>query len=57
MQHRRDIGEHKGKYSTGQMKAVHRSENVNEGTAGAAGEVKTGGGKLAPNEKLPGKKQ
>ena len=38
------------------MKAVHRSENVNEGTAGASGEVKASGGKFAPNKKLPGKK-
>jgi len=57
MQHRRDISEHKSEYSAGQMKAMHRGENVNEGTAGAAGEVKTSGRKLVPNEKLSGKKQ
>ena len=39
------------------MQAVHRSEDINEGTAGAAGEVKTSGRKLAPNKKLSSKKQ
>jgi len=40
MQHRRDIGEDKSQYAASQMKAMHGSENVNEGTAGAADEVK-----------------
>ena len=57
MQNSRDIGAYKSQYASGQMQTVHRSKNVNEGTAGTAGDVKTSGGKLAPNENLAGEKQ
>ena len=57
MQNSRHIGKHESQHAASQVQAVHCSENVNEGTAGAAGEVKTFGGKLAPNEELPGKEQ
>ena len=56
MQQGRDIGAQKSQYAAGQMKTMHRSKNVNKGAAGAAGKVETTGGKLAPNEKLPGEK-
>ena len=57
MQNRRAMGEQKRKHTAGQMKPVHRGKNVNERTAGAAGQVKASRGKFAPNKKLSGKKQ
>ena len=39
-----------------QMKSMHSGEHVDEGTAGAAGEVKSSGRELVPNQKLSGKK-
>jgi hypothetical protein len=54
--HCRDIGDDESDKTAGQMKAVHRRQNVNEGNAGASGEVKASQGQFAPNEKLSGKK-
>src|SRR5258708_37824985 len=57
MQNSRHIGKHERQNAASQVQSVHCRENVNEGTAGAAGEVKASGGKLAPNEEVPGKAQ
>ena len=57
MQNRCAMGEQKRKHTAGQMKPVHRGKNVNERTAGAAGQMKASRGEFAPNRKLSGKKQ
>src|SRR5208337_2058956 len=57
MQNRRTLGTQKRQHAAGKMQPMHGGKNVHEGTAGTAGEVKTSGGKLAPDKKLSRQKQ
>jgi tellurite methyltransferase len=57
MQNGGGIGEQQSENAAGEMESVHGGKNVDEGTAGATGEMKADGGKPAPNVELAGKKR
>ncbi len=56
MKQRRNVRKEERDNAAGEMKAMHRRENVNERTAGATSKMKSFGGKFAPDEKLSCKK-
>src|ERR1022692_2726187 len=46
-----------GNNAAGQVESVHGGEDIDKETAGTAGEVKTEGRQLAPDQKLSGEKE
>src|ERR1700704_225033 len=57
MQRGRNICNQESEHSTCQMKPVHCGEDINKGTAGAAGQMKPSLGQLSPDKKLSGEKR
>ena len=56
MQDGADICRDKCDYAAGQVKPLDGGEHIDEGTAGAAGELESAGGQVTPDEKLACKK-